>query len=212
MSFVHTRASSSTPGHWQAAPSRWIRRFTASLPVGTTVLDVACGGGRHLRWLAARGCVVTGIDRDLRGVADLAHQPGITLIAADLEQDLPWPLPTTARFAAVLVTNYLHRPLFPHLLAAVQPGGLLLYETFALGNGRFGRPSSPEFLLHNGELLQLGAGTLQIIAYEHGRVAHPKPAIVQRLAAIKDVRPVDDLAGDPEPYPLRDEPLSDVSP
>lgn len=181
-------------------PSPWIARFAPLAPRTGAVLDVACGGGRHLRHFRGRGHEVVGIDVDIRGVADLAGQPDVEIIAADIE-GAPWPLPDR-RFAAIVVTNYLHRPLLPILLDSLAPGGVLLYETFAIGNARFGRPSSPAFLLKSGELLDLARGRLQVVAYEHGEVSSPKAAIVQRIAAVNDLAPAPGLDGDPEPRPL----------
>lgn len=181
-------------------PSPWIVRFAPLVRSGGPVLDVACGGGRHLRLFRDRGHPVTGIDRDLGGVRDLAGAAGATMVEADLESGAVFPV--VGRFAAVVVANYLHRPLFPALLDALEPGGLLLYETFARGNQRFGRPSSPAFLLRSGELLEMARGRLQVVAYEHGEVASPKAAVVQRIAAVADIAPALDLAGDPEPRPL----------
>jgi len=146
------------------------------------VLDLACGGGRHLRLLHGRGHPVTGLDRDLSGVADLAETPGVRLVEADLEDGAPFPL-AGLRFAGVVVTNYLHRPLLPTLVEAVAPGGLLLYETFAQGNERFGRPRNPDFLLRPGELLEAVHGRLRVLAYEDLEVTEPRPAAVQRIAA-----------------------------
>ena len=192
-----------SPPHAAAHPSSaWIERFAPLVPAGGPVLDLACGSGRHLRLFHRRGHPVLGIDIDLRGVADLTATPGIELLAADLEQDNPWPLPARRRFAGIVVTNYLHRPLLPSLLAALAPGGVLLYETFAMGNARFGRPSSPDFLLRQGELLEVARGRLQVVAYEHGEVASPRAAVVQRLAAVADLEPGAGLGGDPEPRPL----------
>jgi len=182
-------------------PSPWVVRFSPLVRRGGTVLDLACGGGRHVRHFLDRGCPVTALDIDLRGVAPLRGTPGLTLVQADLENGNPWPL-GTARFAAIVVTNYLYRPLFPALLDALEPGGVLLYETFAMGNQRFGRPSSAAFLLRSGELLDLARGRLQVVAYEHGETASPKAAIVQRLCAVNDTTPGADLHGDPEPRPL----------
>ena len=143
------------------------------------VLDVAAGGGRHSRFLADRGHKVTALDRD---TSALAFLPDIEIVEADLEDGSPWPLPGRT-FAAVVVTNYLHRPLFPELLAALAPGGVLLYETFMEGNERFGRPSNPAFLLKDGELLDLVRGHLSVTAYEARLVSQPKMAMVQRIAA-----------------------------
>ncbi|MDE2204852.1 MAG: class I SAM-dependent methyltransferase [Burkholderiaceae bacterium] len=165
-----------------AAPSPWVMRWAVELPVGASVLDVACGSGRHVRWLAARGCRVTGIDRDAAALAGLA---GIaSTIVADIESG-PWPLPG-AVFDAVVVTNYLHRPLWPHLLAAVAPGGRLIYETFAAGNETVGKPSNPAFLLSPGELLDAVRGQLRVVGYEDGFVASPRNAYVQRLCAVRE--------------------------
>jgi len=142
------------------------------------VLDLACGSGRHVRYLAARGLRVTAVDRNPAALAQL-HGVATEVIAADLE-GAPWPLPGR-RFDAVIVTNYLWRALLPDIVASVADGGLLLYETFAVGQERFGRPSNPEFLLRAGELLGV-APDLRVIAYEDG-MAHAPERCVQRLAA-----------------------------
>jgi SAM-dependent methyltransferase len=154
------------------------------------VLDVACGGGRHLRHFRSLGHPVIGIDRDLTAVADLAGSAGVELVEADLEAELaaPWPL-GRRQFAGVVVTNYLWRPLLPAIVAAVEPDGWLLYETFARGNERYGRPRNPEFLLRPGELLETVAGRLSVVAYEHGTVERPQPAVVQRIAAVRPAAP-----------------------
>jgi SAM-dependent methyltransferase len=146
-----------------------------------TILDVAAGRGRHTRFFADRGNKVTAIDRD---VSALAAQPTVEIVQADLEDGSPWPLPGRL-FGAVVVTNYLHRPLFPALLHALSPGGVLLYETFMEGNERFGRPSQPEFLLKDGELLELARNRLSVTAYEARMISEPKMAMVQRIAARK---------------------------
>ena len=160
------------------SPSPWIRRFAPLVRDGGAVLDLACGAGRHARLFLGRGHPVTALDRDLSGVADLA---AAERIQADIEDGSPWPL-AGRRFAAVVVTNYLYRPLFPKLIEAVEPGGLLLYETFALGQERFGRPKNPDFLLRPGELLAACAG-LTIVAYEHG--LDPGPTARQRICAAR---------------------------
>lgn len=166
--------------HDATAPSEWIVRFAPRVRAGGTVLDVAAGAGRHARLFLARGHAVTAIDRD---VGRLAPHPALRAIAADLEDGSPWPL-AGERFDAVVVTNYLWRPLLPALVEAVAPGGLLLYETFAEGNARFGKPSNPDFLLRPGELLELVRGRLVVAAYEHGETPAPRPAVVQRIAAV----------------------------
>ena len=143
------------------------------------VLDVAAGRGRHSRFFADRGYRVTALDRD---TSRLAGHPGIDIVQADLEDGSPWPLPGRT-FGAVVVTSYLHRPLFPALLDALAPGGVLLYETFMEGNERFGEPSRPAFLLKDGELLDLARGRLSVTAYEARMISEPKMAMVQRIAA-----------------------------
>ena len=158
-------------------PSPWIRRWSGLIPPGGRVLDVACGGGRHLRWLAAQGWQLTGIDRDAAAVAPLRALAEIHV--ADIEGG-PWPLPG-ARFDAVVVTNYLWRPLWPALRDSLAPSGALIYETFAIGNEAYGKPSNPAFLLRPGELLEACAG-LRIVAYEEGLLASPTRC-VQRVVA-----------------------------
>lgn len=162
------------------APSLWIVRFAAQLAAGARVLDVACGHGRHARWLAQRGCRVTAVDIDAACGASLADVPAVSFVQADLE-GAPWPFGGQT-FDAVIVVHYLHRPLLPLLEAALAPGGLLLYETFAAGNGRFGRPRNPDFLLQPRELLQAFAA-LRVLAFEDGLQTAPAAAMVQRLAA-----------------------------
>lgn len=162
----------------KSSVSPWVARFAPLAAAGGPVLDVACGGGRHSRLFLERGHPVTGIDKD---VTQSAFAAGAELIAANLEDGSPWPLPGR-RFAAVVVTNYLWRPLFPHLLDALAPGGVLIYETFAQGNEVFGRPRDPSHLLGRGELLRLAAG-LTVLAYEDG-IAEAR-AVVQRLCAVK---------------------------
>jgi SAM-dependent methyltransferase len=170
------------------------------VPKSGAVLDLACGSGRHLRHFRALGHAVVGVDIDTRGVADLAPADDVEIVQADLEGN-PWPF-SGRRFAGIVAANYLHRPLLPTLIDALAPGGVLLYETFAQGNQRFGRPSSPAYLLHSGELLEAVRGRLQVVAYEHGEVASPKTAVVQRLCAVADLTPAPGLDGDPEPRPL----------
>lgn len=168
--------------HGCGAPSPWVARFLPLFPRGGEVLDLACGAGRHTALLAARGHPVLAVDRDVGQLGALATAPGVAALPADLEGPAGWPL-GGRRFSGVVVTNYLHRPLLPAIVASVAPGGLLVYETFARGNERFGRPANPDFLLQPGELLAAVAGRLVVLAYEHGRVAAPRPAVIQRIAA-----------------------------
>ena len=165
------------------APSPWIERFAPSIPAAGPVLDLACGGGRHTRLLLARGHPVTAVDRDISGLADI-DDPRLTRLEADLEDGGPWPL-AERRFDGIVVTNYLHRALFGAIVGALNPSGLLIYETFALGNERFGKPSNPNFLLKPGELLAVAArANLRVLAYEDLEISEPKPACVQRICAV----------------------------
>jgi len=169
-----------TAAHGSAAPSAWVTRWAHLLRPGGTLLDVACGSGRHLRWAAAQGLVATGVDRDapaLAGLATLAET-----VVADIEHG-PWPFAGRV-FDTVLVTHYLWRPLLPTLVASVAPGGLLLYETFAAGNETVGKPSRPDFLLRPGELLGAVA-PLRVVAYEDGFLASPE-RFVQRIVACRE--------------------------
>jgi len=166
--------------HSALAPSAWVQRWSALVPSGASVLDVACGSGRHLRWFAQRGCRVTGVDRDAAALEPLRDAG--ELLVADIENG-PWPLAGRS-FDAVVVTNYLWRPLLPTLVASVAPGGVLIYETFAAGNETVGKPSRPDFLLRPGELLRVADG-LRIVAYEDGFLAEPD-RYVQRLAAVRE--------------------------
>ena len=178
--------------HGGTEPSAWVQRWAPLIRPGGTVLDVACGSGRHLRWMAARGHAVTGVDRDAQALAPL--QPLGDLIVADIEAG-PWPLPGET-FDAVVVTHYLWRPLLPTLLESLAPGGVLIYETFTQGQASVGKPSRPDFLLQPGELLAVAQG-LRIVAYEDGFLAAPD-RFVQRVAAIRPGAP----GAGPARYPL----------
>lgn len=167
--------------HGSGTPSPWIVRFAPLVPLGGSILDLACGGGRHGRLFLENGHPVTFLDRDLSGVADLRGDDRAELIEADIETG-PWPL-AGRQFAGIVVTNYLWRPLFPQIAAALGAGGVLIYETFMRGNERFGKPSNPDFLLAPHELLDWcrDAG-LEIRAFEQGEDAK---AVRQRICAVK---------------------------
>ncbi|MBC7514512.1 MAG: class I SAM-dependent methyltransferase [Herminiimonas sp.] len=181
------------------APSAWVARFASLSPDGE-VLDLACGSGRHARLFASLGHPVLAVDRDATALAHLAAlgMPDLVTMQIDLESPVPldvhpdqvsvaWPFPA-GRFAAIVVTNYLYRPTLAAIPASLTPGGILIYETFARGNERYGRPSNPDFLLAPGELLHLALQAtppLQVVAFEQGFVDLPSPAMVQRLCAIR---------------------------
>ena len=161
--------------HDIVAPSPWVVRWGSLIARGD-VLDVACGSGRHSKWFVERGMSVVAVDRVPQSI------PGASFVQADLETGHGWPF-RDRRFAGIIVTNYLHRPLFADLRASLAPDGVLIYETFMLGNERYGRPSNPSFLLRAGELLAAFAD-LTVLAFEQGRVESPKTAVIQRLCAI----------------------------
>ena len=170
--------------HDTAGPSAWVVRWAGRIPPGGRVLDVASGNGRHARYFAARGHPVDAVDRDPALPERLAQTAGVEARVADLE-DGPWPY-QGVQFAGIVVTNYLHRPLLPALVAGLGPGGVLIYETFGAGNERFGRPTNPDFLLRPGELLEAVRGRLRVLAYEDLVVSEPKPAAVQRICAVRE--------------------------
>ncbi|WP_233863106.1 class I SAM-dependent methyltransferase [Paraburkholderia adhaesiva] len=187
MSTTHTCAAGATQGAL-AEPSRWVRRWAHLVAPGGAVLDVASGGGRHARFFAERGHPVTALDRDAAALATMRGVPGIETLECDLE-GAPWPLASEgpeSRFAAVVVTNYLHRPLMPRLIDALAPDGVLIYETFAHGNETVGKPSNPAFLLAPGELLAVCTPALRVIAYQDGFLSQPREAFIQRICAIRE--------------------------
>ena len=177
--------------HGAQEASAWVRRWSHLVPIGGAVLDVACGGGRHMRWFAGHGHPVTGVDKSPDALAE-AVQAG-EAVQADIENG-PWPF-AGRTFDCVVVTHYLWRPLWPDIVAAVAPGGVLIYETFAVGNETVGKPSRPDFLLRPGELLQ-ACGALRVVAYEDGFSDNP-PRFVQRIAAVRE-----QPAPQPARYPL----------
>lgn len=171
-----------------AAP--WVARFAPLIPAGE-VLDLACGRGRHARLLAALGHSVLAVDRDAAALATMSATSIRTLqldLESGMQEGADWPL-QAGRFSGIVVTNYLHRPLLPQLFTSLAPNGVLIYETFAHGNQLYGKPSNPDFLLAPGELLQAVRQTridgLLVLAFEEGVVEHPKPAVVQRICAVR---------------------------
>jgi SAM-dependent methyltransferase len=153
-------------------------RFAALIAPGGRVLDLAAGGGRHARYLAGRGFAVTAADRDTRALAGFGGE----IVECDLEDGRAWPL--GGGWDGIVVTNYLHRPLLASIVASLAADGVVIYETFAVGNERFGKPSNPHFLLRPGELLGAFAA-LHVVAFEQGEATWPRPAVVQRIAAAR---------------------------
>ena len=174
-------------------PSPWVARFFSGIRENGRVLDVACGAGRHLVMGASTGRRMVGIDRDIAPARAQVTGLGVKLIEADLEAGGPFPFPA-ASFDGVVVTNYLWRPILPAIVASVASDGVLVYETFALGNEAYGRPSNPAFLLRPGELLAATANQLCVIAFEQGRLTEPD-RVVQRILAVGFAHPWASAAG-----------------
>jgi SAM-dependent methyltransferase len=172
--------------HYGLAPAPWIVRFAPLIAPGARVLDLAAGHGRNALFLAARGAKVVAVDRDAEALATFAGSPGIETRVADLERG-PWPF-AGEHFDAIVVVHYLHRALLLRMLAALGNDGVLLYETFATGNAAYGRPSNPDFLLGQGELLELTRDKLTVVAFEQGVIDGPPPAVIQRLAGVGRAR------------------------
>lgn len=162
-------------------PSSWMVRFAHLIATGAKVLDLAAGHGRHTRYFADRGCKVTAVDVDATDLQAFEQNKNVTVIEKDLESG-EW-LFERAAFDAIVVANYLHRPLFPFIRDSLKDDGVLLYETFGRGNEQFGRPRNPDFLLAPGELLDAFSQSLTIVAYEHGVETVPRAAVRQRLCA-----------------------------
>jgi SAM-dependent methyltransferase len=165
--------------HGCATPSPWVRRFLPGVREGGHVLDVACGSGRHMRLALELGYTVTGIDRDLSRVEDLADRKDVGLVEADLETGRAFPL-EDMRYDGVIVSNYLWRPILAGIVGCVADAGVLVYETFAVGQEQRGKPSNPDFLLKPNELLEAVAPRLVVVACEHGLAGED---VVQRVAA-----------------------------
>lgn len=190
-----------------STPSDWISRFAPLVCNGGTVLDLACGGGRHARVFLDHGCKALCVDKNTEAVADLADNPAAEVLTMDLESGAPI-FDGDGRLAGrtfdgIVVSNYLYRPHIPALIQALAPNGVLIYETFARGNEAFNRPRNPDHLLKSGELLDAVHGKLQVIAFEHGIVnADPLPGVKQRIAAINNRATTTRDDGDPEAVSL----------
>jgi SAM-dependent methyltransferase len=166
-------------------PSDWVVRFSSLVPSGGPVLDLACGAGRHSRFFLRRGDRVTAVDQTLEGIQDIRGHPNLESFEIDLEDGRTFPFQGRS-FGALIVTNYLYRPILRDLVSVVSEGGILIYETFARGNERFPGPSNPDFLLKPGELLEAVRGELRVVAFEDRVVCDPSPAAIQRIAAVRE--------------------------
>jgi len=188
--------------HCIVEPSVWVRRFAPLIAGDTSVLDVACGSGRHTWFFLSRGNSVVAIDRNTEPVRDAGGDPKCEVIEANLENGDPWPL-TGRTFGAIVVVNYLFRPLMPVLLESLEAGGVLIYETFARGNETYTRPRNPDHLLKTGELLEWVQGKLQVVGFESGLInIADKQAVVQRICAVNNLGPGKNAPEDAPPCPL----------
>jgi len=165
------------------APSPWVMKFAPLIRPGGSVLDLACGNGRHAIWLAGQGYAVDAIDRNAEALAPMAGMQNINISIADLETADGYEFAHS--YDGIIVSRYLHRPLLKTLAGILNPGGVLVYETFMLGNERYGKPSNPDFLLEPDELQNLYSPLLKIVAFEQGEVSLPRPAVMQRICAVK---------------------------
>jgi len=159
------------------APSQWITQHCHLIPPKGHVLDLACGNGRHTRYLLENGFRVTAVDKDLKGVRELERHPNCQLIEVDLELGRPWPFAET--FDAIIVTNYLYRPGFENIVIHCKPNGVLICQTFMTGNEAYGKPSNPDFLLKENELKNAFTKDFETISFEQGYKDSPKPAVIQ---------------------------------
>jgi SAM-dependent methyltransferase len=159
--------------------SEFVQRYIDQIKPGGEVLDLACGSGRHSRLLLEQGFSVTAVDRDISGVRDLTRHGHCRIIAQDLEDGSPW---FDGRpFDGIVVTNYLYRPMLFRLPAMLADDGVLIYETFMVGNEQYGRPANPAFLLNDSELETTFASAMTVLAFEQGYTDEPAPAVVQRF-------------------------------
>jgi len=165
----------------QTTPDPWISAHADLVPTGSLVLDMACGSGRHSRLFLERGNHVMAVDRNVAAFDEHPEDPALSVLQYDLEAD-PWPFPPQF-FDAIVVCNYLHRPLFTPLFASLKPPGILLYTTFMQGNEAYGRPSNPDFLLQPDELNTLLPDDAEIIEFVQGPVGEPVTAVRQSIAA-----------------------------
>ena len=176
--------SKNVTSHPHLPPLDWVVQHVVQIPDSGHVLDVACGGGRHTRYLLGLGYRVTAIDRDTCALSDLVGHPNLHIMEHNLEDGSTWPL-VGATFDGIVVSNYLYRPLFEPLSTALSTGGVLIYQTFSDGNAAFGKPSNPDFLLKENELLDVFGLRLETIAFHQGYIGHPRPSIVQRICCRK---------------------------
>jgi SAM-dependent methyltransferase len=168
----------------QEVPAQWVEKYVSLIPEIGQVLDLACGGGRHSRYLLAKGYSVLALDKDISGLADLGGAPNLEILEFDLENGKAFPL-RDRKFSGIIVVNYLFRPILGDLIDVLAEGGVLIYQTFMLGSEAYGRPRNPDFLLKENELREVFGASLDVVAFEQGYVERPAPAVVQKICAVK---------------------------
>ena len=163
--------------------SNWVRKYISLIPSKKLVLDLACGSGRNTRFLLDQGYTVVALDKDISQLADISGELNLRKYKFDLETSAKFPF-NKQEFSGIIVTNYLHRPLFGDLINALSHGGVLIYQTFMSGHEAYGRPSNPNFLLKINELNDVFANKLDVVAFEQGYEENPKPAVIQKICAV----------------------------
>ena len=176
--------SKKSPSHQTMPPLDWIVQHAGQIAAPGNVLDVACGRGRHTRYLLSLGYRVTALDRDTGAVSDLAGRPNLRIMENDLEDGSPWPVAGEV-FQGIVVSNYLYRPLYDALVDALATGGILIYQTFSDGNAAYGKPRNPNFLLRENELLDVFGPRLTVLDFNQGHTDHPSPAVIQQICCRK---------------------------
>tara|TARA_B100001142_G_scaffold298109_1_gene321031 strand:+ start:625 stop:1176 length:552 start_codon:yes stop_codon:yes gene_type:complete len=169
--------------HGNPIVSDWVKKYTVLIPSNTLVLDLACGSGRNTRFLLDRGYSVVALDKDTSQLADISNKQNLRKYKFDLEAGIKFPF-HRQEFSGVIVTNYLYRPLFENLINSLSDGGVLIYQTFMVGNEAYGRPRNPKFLLKRNELSDVFDKKLDVIAFEQGYTESPKPAVIQSICAV----------------------------
>ena len=176
--------SKERPSHQNMPPLDWVVQHAGQIAAPGHVLDVACGRGRHTRYLLSLGYRVTALDRDTGALSDLAGRPNLRIMENDLEDGSPWPVAGEV-FEGIVVSNYLYRPLYDALVNALATGGLLIYQTFSDGNAAYGKPRNPNFLLRENELLDVFGPRLTVLDFDQGYTDHPSPAVIQKICCRK---------------------------
>ena len=164
-------------------PNKWVECYSSLIPFGKGVLDLACGSGRHTGMLLNNGYQVTAVDIDTTLVKQNFSNKKLNIVKCDLETLSSWPFGKNS-FLGIIVVNYLHRPLYSRIMESLEEGGVLIYQTFADGNSRYGKPKNPDYLLKRGELKTVFGG-MRIISYQHGYLSYPSQSVVQRICCIK---------------------------